>query len=69
MLEVALAHAIGHPAAVMVHASHASTTLTAVMGAWRLHTVALFADVQELVLQVVNVMVLKSETAPAAIGK
>jgi len=56
-LEVALPNAIVHPAAMMIHAQDAAATLTAVVGARRLHALTLLADFHEFVLKVLNLMV------------
>ena len=63
MLEVALAHTIGDPSAMMVHSSDTSATFAAVVSAWRFHTLALKANVLELVCQIVDVVGRKGKAA------
>ncbi len=69
MLEVTLAYAVSDPSAMVVHASDTSTTFAAVMCAWRFHTLALKANVLELVRQIVDVVGRKGKAASRATSK
>ena len=60
-LHVVHADAVGHPATVVVHADHAPAARAAVVGSWWLDTVVVLANVEELVFEVVDMIVAKSD--------
>jgi len=61
MLQVLLADAVRHPAAMMVHPQHAPAASTAVVGAGRLHALALLAVVHKLRTQVIDLVLTEDD--------
>ena len=59
--QVALAHAIVHPSAMMIHPEHTATAFAAVMCARRLDALALEAVAHELLLQVLHLVLCDRE--------
>ena len=61
-LQIALAHAIVHPSAMVIHPQHTATALTAVMCARWLNALTLEAVAHELLLQVLHLLLCDRET-------